>query len=362
MSQSNLQTPVSRLGQWLASPLNPRQYLELINPLWANHCCGEVVAIRRETEAAVTLEINPNHLWKGATSGQYVRLGIDVQGVRYWRCYSVASAQLSTDKTFSVTIGRVDGGRVSTHIQDALRVGDVIALDQATGDFTLPTNVRQTPLLFISAGTGVTPIAGMLRHLRDTGVEADVVHLHYAPDQNRCLFAAELAAFNQLPSFRTHQLYTRSEGGDQSASHFSLQQLAALCPDWAERQAYVCGPVALMDAVRQVWADGNVSERLTEECFQPVRAQVPAGAGGKVSFWKAGGETAGAGDKSLLEVAEEAGLLPAHGCRMGICQGCIVTLKEGQVRDLSTGEVFGEEGESIRICVCAAAGDVTIDL
>lgn len=359
MSQSNLQASVSRLGQWLASPLNPRQYLELINPLWANACCGEVVSIRRETDSAVTLEIKPNHLWSGAVSGQYVRLGIDVEGVRYWRCYSVASAQLPTDRTFSITIGRVDGGRVSTHIQDSLRIGDVIALDQATGDFTLPTNVSAKPLLFISAGTGVTPIAGMLRHLRDTGVEADVVHLHYAPDESRCLFPNELAAFNQLPGFRTHQLYTRAE---KSAPHFSLKQLTAICPDWAERQAYVCGPAALMDAVRQVWSDSDLSEQLTEECFQPVRADVPAGAGGKVSFWTAGSETTGAGDKPLLEVAEDAGLLPAHGCRMGICQGCIVTLKEGQVRDLSTGEVFGEAGESIRICVCAAAGDVTIDL
>lgn len=363
MSQSNPQTSASRFGQWLSSPLNPRQYLELINPLWANRCCGEIVAIRRETDAAVTLDIRPNHLWQGAVSGQYVRLGIDVEGIRYWRCYSVASAQLAVDGTFSVTVGRVDGGRVSTHIQGALRVGDVIALDQATGDFILPTDVSATPLLFISAGTGVTPIAGMMRHLRDAGIQADVVHIHYAPDEARCLFAAELNAFNGIGGFSTHQFYTRAgDDGAAGAAHFSAEQLTDVCPDWAERQAYVCGPAALMDAVRSLWSANSLSERLTEECFQPVRADVPAGAGGQVSFWKAGNEVSAEGDKSLLDVAEEAGLLPAHGCRMGICQGCIVTLKEGQVRDLSTGEVFGEEGESIRICVCAAAGDVTIDL
>lgn len=354
MSGSLLNTTAARVGRWLASPLQPQQYLELINPLWSASCRGRIEDIRRETARAVTLVIRPNGLFQGAVAGQYVRLGIDVDGVRYWRCYSVTSPQSGAGETFSVTVGRVDGGRVSTYIQDQLRVGDVIALDQASGDFTLPAAPQ--PLLLISAGTGITPMIGMLRTLVAEGRQADVVHLHFAPDEEQCLFRDELRALGRQPGIHTVQQFTRAGG-----EHFSAGLLDTLCADWRERLAYVCGPEALMDAVRKHWQNSQI-ETLKEEAFQPKRAAVPEGAGGTVGFWKAGVEVEAAGDKPLLEVAEEAGLMPKHGCRMGICQECVVPLKEGQVRDLQTGEVFGEAGDVVRICVCAAAGKVTLDL
>lgn len=354
MSGSLFDTAASQVGRWLASPLQPQQYLELLNPLWGAGCRGRIEEIRRETARAVTLVIRPNRAFRGAVAGQYVRLGVDVDGVRHWRCYSVTSDAAADSRDITVTVGLVDGGRVSTFIQDGLRVGDVVALDQAAGEFTLPAQPR--PLLFITAGTGITPVIGMLRALVAAGTEADVVHLHFAPDEALCLFRNELCALGRRRGIRTVQHFTRAGG-----EHFSADLLDSECPDWRERLAYVCGPQALMDAVRSHWQAAGL-ETLKEEAFQPKRAEVPAGAGGTVGFWKAGVEAEAAGDKSLLEVAEAAGLMPKHGCRMGICQECVVPLKEGQVRDLQTGEVFGEEGDVVRICVCAAAGNVTLDL
>ncbi len=356
MTVSRQPLTVSKLASWLATPLIPNQYLELINPLWSAQCCGKIQQIQRETDQAVTLEIQPNHLWQGARAGQYVRLGVEVDGVRQWRNYSVTTAQQAGAGTFRVTVGRVNGGRVSTQIQDKLRVGDVVYLDQAMGDFVLPTDVTR-PLLFITAGTGITPVIGMLRELRASAAAANVVHLHFAPDAAGCLFLDELHAFNKLPGYRTRQSFTRADG-----QHFDAAMLDAVCPDWAKRLAYVCGPASLMQAVREHWQAHGNAVLLKEESFQPVRASVPEGAGGQVSFWKAGVAAEGAGDKSLLEVAEDAGLMPKHGCRMGICQECVTTLRDGQVRDLTTGEVFGEAGETIRICICAAAGNVELDL
>jgi len=353
---STLSQTVNRVTHSLASPLLPGQYLELLNPLWSQSCRGRITRIYRETDAAVTLVIQPNMHWQGAEPGQYVRLGVDVDGVRYWRNYSVTSAQMPGDTTFSVTVGKVDGGRVSTHIQESLRVGDVIQLDQAAGDFVLPADVR-TPLLFISGGTGITPMMGMLRRLLAVGAQADVVHLHFALDAPRCLFLDELRTFNRRDGFAMHQRFTETGDG-----FFSADMLNEVCPDWREREAYVCGPLPLMDSVRDHWTSADLTDALHVEAFQPARAEVPAGAGGTVSFWSAGVDAEGAGDKPLLEVAEEAGLTPKHGCRMGICQECVTTLREGQVRDLTTGEVFGEAGDAVRICVCAAAGNVSLDL
>lgn len=356
MPLTSLSQTVSRVSHSIASPLLPGQYLELLNPLWSQSCRGRITRIYRETDTAVTLVIQPNLHWKGAEPGQYVRLGIDVNGVRYWRNYSVTSAQMPGDSTFSVTVGKVDGGRVSTYIQESLRMGDVIQLEQAAGDFVLPADTSK-PMLLISGGTGITPMMGMMRRLIAAGAAANVVHLHFALDEHRCLFLDELRDIGEREGFTTHQRFT--ECGD---GFFGPDMLDEVCPDWREREAYVCGPLPLMDSVCDHWQSVDLTGQLHVEAFQPARVEVPAGAGGKVAFWSAGVETEGAGDKPLLEVAEEAGLTPKNGCRMGICLECLVPLKEGQVRDLATGEVFGESGEMIRICVCAAAGDVTLDI
>lgn len=356
MSATSAPRTLATLAHWLATPLHPRQYLELVNPLWAGSLCGRIEEIRRETRDAVSLVIRPNHLWQGARAGQYIRLGVDIDGVRHWRCYSISSAIHGRKDCFTVTVGRLDGGRVSTHIQENLRIGDVLALDQASGDFVLPEG-ELPKLLFISAGTGITPMMGMLRTLEAEGRAVDVVHMHYAPDEASCLFVDALDGLNGRGDVRIERFYTR-----RGADHFNAGQLVNTCSDWAERIVYVCGPRGLMESVREHWISAGLGERLHEESFLPVRAPVTDGQGGEVRFWNAGQSTQGAGDKPLLEVAEEAGLLPKHGCRMGICQGCLVTLREGQVRDLTTGEVFGEPGETVRICVCAAAGDVTLDI
>ena len=156
----------------------------------------------------------------------------------------------------------------------------------------------------------------------------------------------------------THDLLTGTAGNNQ----FTAKQLDALCPDWRDRLAYVCGPGPMMEAVADHWQQAGLAEQLKRENFRPALKAVAAGAGGEVRFWNSERVAEGAGDKPLLEVAEQAGLMPKHGCRMGICQGCLVTLKEGQVRDLTSGEVFGESGDMVRICVCAAAGNVTLEL
>jgi ferredoxin len=98
------------------------------------------------------------------------------------------------------------------------------------------------------------------------------------------------------------------------------------------------------------------------ERFRAPMAKVSDAKGGAVSFTTAGKTVAAGGDTPLLRVAEDAGLNPAHGCRMGICHTCPRKLISGQVRDLRTGQVYGEAGDKVLICVSAAAGDCSIEL
>lgn len=358
---SNVTTSLSRLGRLLATPLLPAAYLELFDPLLGPGCRGRISHIQREDARTVSLEITPNRDWQGARAGQYVRLGVDIDGVRHWRCYSLTTANPGRQQTISVTVRAIDSGRVSTYLNERARVGDVLMLDQAAGDFVLPelSATDELPtLLFITAGSGITPVMGMLRSLAQAQLAADVVHLHYSPDEASNLFAAERRGLALAHGWQSLSLLTQSE----HAEHFSAAQLEQVCPDWRQRLAYVCGPTALIDAVAGHWQQAGLETQLRRESFRPARSTAAAGAGGEVRFWHSERVTEAAGDTPLLEVAESAGLLPKHGCRMGICQGCLVSIKEGQVRDLGTGEVFGEPGDKVRICVCAAAGDVTLDL
>ena len=82
---------------------------------------------------------------------------------------------------------------------------------------------------------------------------------------------------------------------------------------------------------------------------------------GIVSFAAAGREAANSG-LPLLEQAEDAGLAPDHGCRMGICNTCTCRKRAGTVRNIVTGEVSSAGEEQIRICVSVPLGDVALDL
>src|SRR5436305_9672672 len=76
----------------LFTPLLPDDYLELINPLWSTQeLRGRVVSIRRETADAVTVSIKPGWEWPGHQPGQYLRIGLVIDGRHHWRAYSLTS-------------------------------------------------------------------------------------------------------------------------------------------------------------------------------------------------------------------------------------------------------------------------------
>ena len=112
------------------------------------------------------------------------------------------------------------------------------------------------------------------------------------------------------------------------------------------------------------WQEEDITDRLHMERFQPVIGGDGAagGEGGKITFTKSGIEATSDGSTPILDAGEEAGAELEFGCRMGICHTCVGTLCSGRLRDLRSGEVHGEEGTKVRICVNAPEGDVEIAL
>jgi stearoyl-CoA 9-desaturase NADPH oxidoreductase len=341
----------------LSSPLLPDDYLELINPLWSTReLRGKIEEIRRETDNAATVLIRPGYRWPGHEPGQYLRIGVDIDGVRHWRAYSLTSEPEREDGWISITVKAVDTGTVSRYLVRAGRPGCIVGLGGVEGDFVLPEELPDK-LLFISAGSGITPIMSMLRSL-DRGEMGDVVVLHSARHTDDVIFGPELRRLA-----RKHQQFELHEQLTQEHGRMAPGDLERLCPDWKQRQTYISGPPEMLDAFEQHYERHGVPERLCMERFQPkLDGAGEPGEGGRITFLKSRCEAESDGTKPILVAGEDAGLDLPYGCREGICHTCVGELVSGRVRDLRNGKVYGNEGEQIRTCISAPEGRVEIKL
>src|SRR3954468_7401130 len=204
-----LQRAVLRAVEALTTPLLPSDYLELLNPLWSTReLRGRVESVEPETADAATVVIKPGYRWDGHRPGQYLRVGVDIKGVRHWRAYSLTSEPGRRDGRISITVKNVDEGQVSPYLVRHGRVGAIVSLGGVEGDFILPDELPEK-LLFISAGSGITPIMSMLRSIEPD----DVLLLHSARTPNDVIFGDELRALaDKHDGFRLHEQHTRDHG------------------------------------------------------------------------------------------------------------------------------------------------------
>jgi stearoyl-CoA 9-desaturase NADPH oxidoreductase len=289
----------------LFTPLLPDDYLELINPLWSTReLRGRIERIARENGDAVTITIRPGHDWTGREPGQFLRVGVVVDGVFHWRAYSLTSAPDREDGWISVTPKLVESGKVTPFLVRQARAGAIVRLGGVEGDFVLPETVPDK-LLFVSAGSSITPIMSMLRALDARDELRDVAHIHSARTEDDVIFGRELRALADRYDGVRLTLWLTGE-----KPRLKPEDLDELCPDWREREAFLSGPGELLDAML--------------------------------------------GENEDLE-------LP-FGCREGICHTCIGKLCEGQVRELRNGKVTGSEGEMVRTCINAPEGRIVIEL
>ena len=354
-----IQRRVLKALESLSSPLLPDDYLELVNPLWSTReLRGRIEEVRHETAQAATVLIKPGYRWPGHRPGQYVRIGIDIDGVRHWRAYSLTSDPYRDDGLISITPKRVNEGKVSPYLVGGAKPGTIVSLSKIEGEFVLADPLPPR-LLFISAGSGVTPIMSMLRHLDHAGEMPDVVVLHSAREFDEVIFGDDLRGLaTKHDRFRLHEQLTRENG------RMGPHDLDRLCPDWREREAYISGPNDMLDAFTEYWDEHADVDRLHMERFQPKLGlgRSGEGDGGTIKFCMSDCETESDGSVPILVAGEEAGLDLPYGCREGICHTCVGELRSGQVRDLRTGRVYGQEGEVIRVCISAPEGPVEIDL
>jgi stearoyl-CoA 9-desaturase NADPH oxidoreductase len=344
------------LAKRITTPLLPDDYLHLANPLWsARELRGRVLQVRRETHDSATLVIKPG--WGFGFDyepGQYMGIGLLVDGRWRWRSYSLTSSPVKGARTVTITVKAMPEGFLSAHLVGGVKPGTIVRLAAPQGNFVLP-DPAPPAVLFVTAGSGITPVMSMLRTLVRRDQITDVVHLHSAPTAADVMFGAEL---EQLA--RDHAGYQLRVRTTRSQGRLDLTRLDDEVADWRDRQTWACGPEAMLNAAERAWSAAGVGDRLHLERFAVSRA-APAGAGGTVTFSKSGKSTKADAATSLMDAGERMGVQMPFGCRMGICQSCVVGLAEGHVRDLRTGVVH-EPGTRVQTCISAASGDCVLDV
>jgi stearoyl-CoA 9-desaturase NADPH oxidoreductase len=340
------------------TPLLPDDYLTLLNPLWsARELRGEVVDVQKETEDTATVTIRPGWGFTGEYQpGQYVGIGLSIDGKWHWRSYSLTSIPVRDKKLISITVKATPEGFLSTHLVNGVEPGTIVRLASPKGDFALP-DPPPAKMLLVTAGSGITPVMAMLRSMTLRGHTSDVVHIHSAPSAADVIFHDELQELDRGPQSYELLLQLTKDMG-----HLDFEEeLDRLVPDWKDRPTWACGPPAMLDTLEKVWADAGVAEEhLHMERFVIARTD-KGGEGGTVTFSVSDKTVEVDGATTLLEAGEKLGIQMPFGCRMGICQTCVLPLESGNVRDIRSGNEHGE-GDRIQTCVSAASGDCTLNI
>lgn len=347
---------VRGLAARATTPLLPDDYLKFLNPLWsARELRGVIVDVHPETADSATVRIKPGWGFSGKYQpGQYVGIGLRVDGRWHWRSYSLTSVPRRHKKTISITVKATPEGFLSSHLVSGVKPGTVVRLAAPSGEFTMP-NPPPDKVLFITAGSGITPVMAMLRSLRRREQHPDIVHIHSARSADDVIFGNELRRIeDDDPNYLLHLQLTADMG------KLDLADLDDLAPDWPKRRAWVCGPSAILDTAEKLWNDKDLTDNLHMERFTIDRTD-KGGEGGTVTFSISDKTVELDGATSLLEGGEQVGIQMPFGCRMGICQSCVLPLESGHVRDFRSGTEHGP-GDRIQTCISAASGDCTLKI
>jgi stearoyl-CoA 9-desaturase NADPH oxidoreductase len=222
-----------KIAHRITTPLLPDDYTRLANPLWsARELRGRILEVQRETSDSATLVIKPG--WGFSFDyepGQYLGIGLLMDGRWRWRSYSLTSSPVTSGphrsaRTVTITVKAMPEGFLSSHLVEGVRPGTIVRLAAPQGNFVLP-DPAPPAVLFLTAGSGITPVMSMLRTLVRRDQITDVLHLHSAPTADDVMFGAELEQLAaEHPGYKLQLRATRSEG------RLDLSKLDAEVPDW----------------------------------------------------------------------------------------------------------------------------------
>lgn len=319
---------------------------EKINPVWAwKKVKASIVDVQMLSSDFYQIQLQPNHNFRANAfhAGQSILVTLVIAGVREQRSYSI----VKITENGNVVIAVKRQGKVSNALTH-LTVGSVVEISQVQGDFTLTSS--SAPILLLASGSGITAIYSLLQQaIRQKVSQIDLIY--FSRDE---AFHSELQQLaEQYPQFHYHHFNTLAQ-----KQHLTAELLERTVPDFQQRQSYACGAKGMMQSLNQIYQGLGIANLLKQEYFQVVVDENAAVQ--PVVFLRAQQEFEA--KTNLLESAEQAGLRPAHGCRMGICNTCTCTKVSGSTKNLLTGEIDHDSNSQIKLCISQAVSPVVINL
>ena len=321
--------------------------------------------------------------------GQYLtfQLRIPDQKKPVVRCYSLSDAPTKRDR-YRVTIKRLPpppdkpdapSGLSSSYFHDQLQTGDILDVRAPNGHFYLD-RTKDTPVVLIGGGVGLTPMISMLNTIHDTGSNREVWFFYGVRHGGEHAMKEHLRQVQAAaPNIRVVVCYSEPREQDRLGEdydhegHVSVDLMRQLLggPNY---EFYICGPPPMMRIITEGLEDWGVPESaINYEAFGPATVKkkaapapaeggdAEAAAGVEVHFARAGKTATWTADVgSLLDLAEANDVAIDFGCRAGNCGTCLTALKEGDVDYLSEPGVPPEKGSCLS-CIAVPKGKVVLD-
>jgi ferredoxin-NADP reductase len=312
--------------------------------------------------------------------GQFITLELEIEGRKINRCYTLSSTPTRPDLV-GITVKRVPGGAVSNWLHDHLRVGMALGAMGPSGEFSC-FKAPAPRYLFLSGGSGVTPLMSMTRALHDLGSDADIVFVHCARTPADILFAEELTMMaRNMPHLRLAMVCETHTPGSAYAGHLGrldAARLAHIAPDFLQRDVYTCGPAPFMAAVRSLLGASRFDmRRYREESFSfesPAPAEKAEQSTGdsinnadgvifNIQLDKTGKTFPCHSNQTILQAAINADIRLPSSCSSGICGTCKTKKISGQVLMTAAGGIRQREIDQGWILPCCSrpTSDIALD-
>ncbi|HEY1136216.1 MAG TPA: ferredoxin reductase [Xanthomonadaceae bacterium] len=328
-----------------------------VSPTWSRRRPLARIAAREvAAEDTVTLVLAANRHVRMPAPGQHLMVGAEIDGRRVARSYSPTPLP---GGRFAITVKAVPDGRLSRHLVQTARVGDVLSIGEPFGALAWPTG--ETPVLLLAGGSGITPLIALLRDQAARGTTRATTLAYWVRTPGEACFIDELRALADAhPALRVRIATTRATDVRFEHDRFGAATLAALVDEHAAPHVIACGGAGFVAHARAL-CDG-FSASFQAEAFSPPDVLPGEDGEAEVRLARSGKILRVPRNQPLLAALEAAGLRPAHGCRMGICNTCACGKSAGTTRDVLTGARDPEPATALRLCVNAAAGDLVLDL
>ena len=342
-------------------------------PVWTGESDDPLVcrAVRDETHDVKTFLLAPRLPHRFAyRPGQFLTFEFEIDGEAIHRCYTISSAP-TRPNLVSITVKRVPGGPVSNWLHEHLKPGSSVKAIGPMGEFSC-LNHPAEKYLFLSGGSGITPLMSMARTFHDLAEPRDVVFVHAARSPADIIFRSELEVMaRQSKSFRFAAVCEADSGSEAWGGYrgrLTLPMLHLMANDWLTREVFVCGPAPFMAAVRAMLADAGFDmTHHHEESFDFARlsgaeqdavleaeAAMPVGKIYRVEFSKTRRVIDCPEGVPVLEAARRAGVRLPSSCTKGMCGTCKSKLVSGTVELKHQGGIRQREIDAGMTLLCCA--------